>query len=132
MATPAANPTRTPTGILTFLGGLLLLALFAAIIVFWISAKGANNNIDQKRAAARIQTRETLAKENQGKLVGEGWVDKNKGIARISIADAMALTLDDLKSKQVTPSSMKVEAPLPIPAADPNSKEPPTPALPSA
>ena len=47
-----SNPTRTPSGIMTFLGGLVLLALFALLIVWWIGSTAAPKemNIEQKRA----------------------------------------------------------------------------------
>src|SRR4051812_10024223 len=103
MATSAANPTRTPSGLLTFFGGIVLLGIFSAIIVAWISWKGPKEDIEAKRAAGRISTRENLEKELQEKLSTSGWVDKNKGIARISITDAVRLSVEELKNKKVAP-----------------------------
>src|SRR5688500_6788845 len=106
MATSAANPTRTPSGLLTFFAGVVLLAIFAAIVVFWISARAPKDDIEAKRAAGRIETREKLAQEAQEKLNSDAWVDKTKGLARINLADAIKLTVNDLKQKKVAPSTL--------------------------
>src|SRR5688500_15554375 len=110
MATSAANPTRTPSGILTFLGGIVLLAIFAVIIVIWIkiSSRGVKDDVNERRAAGRIQTREALDKEVHEKLTTTAWVDKAKGVARVPVADAIELTVEDLRKKKIAPSQVKV------------------------
>ena len=68
----------------------------------------------------------------EGLALTGAWVDKAKGTVHVPIADAMKLVVADLRAKKPAPSSVKVEAPLPMPVADPNSAEPPPAALPSA
>ncbi len=125
-----SNPTQTPSGILTFLGGLFFLAVFAAIIVQRIHSYGPMQDIEQKRAESRSKTRNDIDRKYQELLNSDGWVDKAKGIAHIQIADAMKLTATELAGKKVGPSTVKVEAPLPVIAPAPG--EQPLPALPSS
>jgi hypothetical protein len=126
------NPTRTPTGILTFLGGLVLLVIFALLVMYWVKANGAPDEVSSRRAAARIATREQLTKKYQDQLGSTGWTDKAKGAVHIPIAEAMKLAVVELKSKKVGASTVKVEPPLPVVVPDPKATEPGPPALPSA
>ena len=126
------NPTRTPTGILTFLGGLVLLVIFALLVMYWVKANGASDQVSIRRAEGRIATREQLTKKYHDQLSTAGWTDKAKGAVHIPIADAMKLVLVELKGKKVGASAVKVEPPLPVFVPDPKSTEPPPPSLPSA
>ncbi len=126
------SPNRTPNGIVVFLGSAAVLIVIAALFVFALGTKKPANEVEQKRAAQRVETRAKLDGEALEKLNSEGWVDKAKGTVHVSIADAMTLIVADLSAKKPAPSSVKVEAPLPMPVADPSSTEPPPAALPSA
>src|SRR3954466_9477370 len=126
------NPTRTPTGFLTFFGGVVLLLIFAAIVMYWVRSNGSPDEVSTRRAQGRIATREQLTKKYNDQLGATGWTDKTKGIAHIPIADAMQLALVELKGKKVGASSVKVEAPLPVIPPDPKSTEPAPMVLPSA
>ena len=130
MASESIN--RTPNGIVVFLGSAAAFVVIAAIFVFALGAKKPANEVEQKRAAQRVETRTKLETEALEKLNSEGWVDKAKGTVHVSIADAMTLIVADLSAKKPAPSSVKVEAPLPLPVIDPNATEPPPAALPSA
>ena len=130
MASESIN--RTPNGIVVFLGSAAAFVVIAAIFVFALGAKKPANEVEQKRAAQRVETRAKLETEALEKLNSEGWVDKAKGTVHVSIADAMTLIVADLSAKKPAPSSVKVEAPLPMPVIDPNATEPPPAALPSA
>ena len=126
------SPNRTPNGIVVFLSSAAVLIVIAALFVFALGTKKPANEVEQKRAAQRVETRAKLEAEALEKLNSEGWVDKAKGTVHVSIADAMTLIVADLSAKKPAPSSVKVEAPLPMPVADPSSTEPPPAALPSA
>lgn len=130
MARP--NPTRTPSGFLTFIAGLALLALFARLIVHWISAESSTTNIDRKRADARVAARTAIDAKYAELLNSTGWTDKAKGVAHIPIADAMRLTEAELKAKKPAPSAVKVDAPIAVVAPSGPDAAPGPPALPSA
>ena len=126
------SPNRTPNGIVVVLGSAAAFVVIAAIFAGALAKKKPGNEVEQKRAAQRVETRAKLETEALEKLNSEGWVDKAKGTVHVSIADAMTLIVADLSAKKPAPSSVKVEAPLPMPVIDPNATEPPPAALPSA
>ncbi len=126
------NPTRTPSGILTFFGGLILLAVFAFLVVWWVRGTGKGDVLGNKRGAARYEARKKLEDQHHAQLTTLGWVDKAKGIAHVPVEDAMKLTLTELKGRKVEASTVKVEPPLPVVVPDPNSTEPPPSPMPSA
>src|SRR3954447_12486957 len=94
------NPTRTPTGILTFLGGLVVLAIFALLVVAWVRREAPGNDIETRRAEARKAARVELQKNHEQQMQTTGWIDKSKGIAHVPIADAMKLALVELQAKK--------------------------------
>ena len=126
------SPNRTPNGIVVFLGSAAAFVVIAALFVGALAKKKPGNEVEHKRAAQRVETRTKLEAEALAKLNSEGWADKAKGTVHVSIAEAMTLIVADLSAKKPAPSSVKVEAPLPMPVIDPNSTEPPPAALPSA
>ncbi|MEA3210478.1 MAG: hypothetical protein QOE70_3535 [Chthoniobacter sp.] len=127
-----APSTRAPNGFLVFLGSLAALLLGAIIFIMSIAAGPSAGDLDQKRADQRQATHERLEKEAAETLASTAWVDKGKGIARVPVTDVFAATAAELKAKKPAASQVKVEPPLPMPVADPNSQDPPPPALPSA
>jgi hypothetical protein len=124
--------TRTPNGFLVFVGSLAAVFLVAVIFVWTIASGPRPSDLDTKRADQRIATRAKLDKEDADALTTEAWVDKAKGIVRVPVASILAATAKELAAKKPAPSQVKVEAPLPAPVVDPNSTEPPPPAMPSA
>ena len=130
MASESTN--RTPNGIVVFLGSAAAFVVVAAIFIGALASKPQVNEVENKRAAQRYETRAKLEAEAQEKLNSTGWVDKAKGTVHVPIADAMTMVVAELTAKKPAPSSVKVEAPLPMPVADPASNEPPPAALPSA
>jgi hypothetical protein len=125
------NPTRTPTGILTFLGGLVVLAIFALLVVYWVRSEAPGDDITARRNEDRKKARVELQKNHEQQLQTTGWIDKAKGVAHVPVADAMKLALVELQAKTAGPSTVKVEPPLAIPPADPNAG-PQAPVVPSA
>ena len=126
------SPTRTPNGLVVFLGTAAAFVVVAAVFAGAFAAKKPVNEVEQKRAAQRLETRTKLEAEALEKLNSLGWVDKAKGTVHVPISDAMTMVVAELTVKKPAPSSVKVEAPLPMPVIDPKSAEPPPPALPSA
>lgn len=130
MASDSQN--RTPNPVVAFLGIAAAFVVVPAIFVGVLVAKKPVNEVEPRRAAQRIEIRTKLDAEALAKLNSEGWVDKAKGIAHVPIAQAMTMVVAELSAKKPAPSAVKVEAPLPMPVADPASTEPPPAALPSA
>ena len=131
MASEYSQPTAS--GVLSFLGVATVLFVVTIIAIGLLRILGTGGEtLEQRRAASRITVRNRLDMEAQEKLHSDGWVDKAKGIAHVSITDAIPLTVAELRSKKPAPSQIKVEPPLPVFLPDPNSKEPPLPAMPSA
>ena len=126
------SPNRTPNGIVVFLGSAAAFVIVAALFAGALAKRTPVNEVENKRAAQRFETRTKLETEALAKLNSEGWVDKANGTVHVSISDAMTLVVAELTAKKPAPSSVKVEAPLPMPVSDPNSTEPPPAALPSA
>lgn len=118
---------------MTLIWALFFFLIFALIVVIWMRRAGPTREIEDKRSAARIEKRQAVDKADQEKLTTAGWVDKEKGVVRLPIADAKKLVLAELKVKKVAASQVKVEPRLPLPPPyDPNAAEQPPPALPSA
>jgi hypothetical protein len=130
----ATESTRQqPSGISTLLWAVSFFFVFALIVVIWVRSSGAKEGYEDKRAAERLKIRQDLWTEADAKLATSAIVDQAKGIVRLPIADAKKAVIGDLKAKKTGPSQIKVDPWLPMPPPpDPNSKEPPTPALPSA
>src|SRR6266550_1633303 len=126
-----SNPTRTSSGFLTFVMGLVLLALFAWLIVRYVHKAGPEADLETRRGQARKEKQEKLVEAHIAQLTTTGWVDKAKGVAHIPINDAMKLAMVELKGKKVTPSSVKVEPAPPVAVQEPNA-EPQPPPFPSA
>jgi hypothetical protein len=124
---------RQPSGFSTFLWAIFFFFIFALIVIVWVRGSGPKDSYEDKRGLQRAQIREDLLKQANEKLASAAWVDQAKGVVRIPIADAKSAVLAELKSKEKGPSQVKVDPWLP-PAlpADPNSTEPPIPALTSA
>ena len=129
----ADSEARKSNGFLVFLG---CSAAIAAVIVFaagLLAREPKVATVDGRRAQERLETRLRLEKADFEQLTTASWVDKEKGIVRLPVGDAMKLVAVDLAGKKPAPSQVKVDAPLPMPPPyDPNSKEPPVFPLPSA
>jgi hypothetical protein len=97
--------------------GVVLLFLFFGIFVFvLVAATPHGDNYEEKRAKAREEKAKTIRDAASKDLNSYGWVDKNKGVARIPIDRAMQLTLRDLASKKPAPAN-PIATPAEAPAA---------------
>jgi hypothetical protein len=127
------NTRQQPSGFGTFVWAIFFFFLFTLLVVLWVRGSGPKQGYEDKRAEERIKIREEVQQDAAEKLSTVAIVDKEKGIARIPIADAKKSVIAELKAKKVGPSQVKVDPWLPMPPpADPNATEPPPPALPSA
>ena len=88
----------------TWLGVVLLFALFGVIVLAVIGPAPRSDDYEQKRAKAREEKLKTARGEDAKALTSYGWIDKNKGVARIPIEHAMELTLADLAKKKLEPA----------------------------
>src|SRR5215213_7729592 len=98
---------RTSNAFLVFLGSVAALVLVAALLIWGIAAGPKPQDLDIKRANARIAVREKLEKETSALLTTEGWVDKAKGVVRVPVADVYTVTIAELKAKKPAPSQIK-------------------------
>jgi len=96
----------------TWLGVVLLFAFFGLVALVILKAAPRGSDYEKKRAEARAKKLEEAQKEYLNTLTTYGWVDKNKGIARIPITEAMQIMLVELPDK-------KPKAAGPIAAASP-------------
>jgi hypothetical protein len=110
----------------TWVGVVLVFAFFGLLAFVAVKASPRGNDYEKKRAEARFKKLEDAQKENLAALTTYGWVDKNKGIARIPITDAMKLTVAELAAKKPTAAGPIVAAspsagPQTSPAASPGA-----------
>jgi hypothetical protein len=88
----------------TWLGVVLLFALFGVIVLAVIGPAPRSDDYERKRAKAREEKLKTAREEDAKALTSYGWIDKNKGVARIPVARAMELTLVELAQKKPEPA----------------------------
>jgi len=123
----------------TWIGVVLLFALFGLIALVVVRAAPRGNNYEKKRSENRFKKLEDAQKENVAALTTYSWADKTKGIVHIPITDAMKLTLVELAQKKPTaagpiPAESPAAAPAPAPnasAAPVSNSTPPPPASPA-
>src|ERR1700676_3455418 len=86
-----------------WLGMVLLFALFGIIVLAIIGPSPRGDTYEQKRAKGREEKLKAVQEEAKS-LTSYGWIDKNKGIARIPIERAMELTVAELAQKKPMPA----------------------------
>jgi hypothetical protein len=112
----------------TWLGVVLLFALFGVIVLAVIGPAPRSDDYEQKRAKARQEKLKTAREEDAKALNSYGWIDKNKGVARIPVTRAMELTLLELAQKKPEPAG-PIATPEPAaPGAATGAPASPTPA----
>ena len=102
--------TRAPFS--TWLGIVCLFVLFGLIVLAVIGPSPRTSDYEEARAKKRMEKLKALHEETQKDLTTYAWVDKNKGVARIPIDRAMAVTVTDLAQKKPAPAG-----PITTPAA---------------
>jgi hypothetical protein len=88
----------------TWLGVVFLFGLFGVIVLAVIGPAPRGDDYEQKRAKARQEKLKTAREEDAKALNSYGWIDKNKGVARIPVARAMELTVVELAQKKPEPA----------------------------
>ena len=114
----------------TWLGVVLLFALFGVIVLAVIGPAPRSDDYEQKRAKAREEKLKTAREEDAKALTSYAWIDKNKGVARIPVARAMELTVAELAQKKPEPAGPIATPEPPAPGAATGAPAPP--AAPSA
>jgi len=94
--------TRAPWSV--WFGIVLLFALFGLIVLAIIGPAQRSSDYEEARAKKRVENLKTLREEADKTLTTYGWVDKNKGVARIPIERAMELTVADLAKQKPAPA----------------------------
>src|SRR6266853_673079 len=95
---------QSPAPFSTWLGVVLLFALFGAIVVAVVGPSPRGDTYEQMRAEARAKKLKDARDEDAKALTTYAWVDKNKGTVRLPIDRAMELTVADLANKNPGPA----------------------------
>jgi hypothetical protein len=95
---------QSPAPFSTWLGVVLLFALFGAIVVAVVGPSPRGDTYEQMRAEARAKKLKDARDEDAKALTTYAWVDKNKGTVRLPINRAMELTVADLANKNPAPA----------------------------
>jgi hypothetical protein len=83
---------------------VLLFALFGVIVLALIGPAPRGTDYEEARARKRVENLKTLREEADKALTTYGWIDKNKGVARIPIERAMELTVAGLAQQKPAPA----------------------------
>jgi hypothetical protein len=111
----------------TWVGIVLLFTLFGIIVLAVIGPAPRGSTYEETRAKKRMENLKTVRDEAAKALTTYGWIDKNKGIARIPIDRAMELAVVDLARQKPVPAG-PIATPEPQAPASPASPAPASPA----
>jgi len=103
----------------TWFGIVLLFALFGVIVLAVIGPTPRGSDYEETRAKKRTELLKTSREEAEKALTTYGWIDKNKGVARIPIERAMELTVAELAQQKPAPAGPIATPPEAQPAASP-------------
>jgi uncharacterized protein (DUF58 family) len=87
-----------------WLGIVLLFVLFGVIVLAIIGPAPRGSDYEETRAKKRVENLKTLRDEADKALTTYGWIDKNKGVARVPIGRAMELTVAELAKQKPAPA----------------------------
>jgi hypothetical protein len=105
----------------TWFGIVLLFAVFGVIVLAVIGPAPRGSDYEEARAKKRMENLKTSREEAEKALTTYGWIDKDKGVARIPIERAMELTVAELAQQKPAPAG---------PIAVPEAQAPAAPASP--
>lgn len=97
-----AAHARAPLSV--WFGIVLLFALFGVVVLAIIGPLPRTSDYEETRAKKRVENLKTLREEADKALATYGWIDKNKGVARIPIERAMELTVAELAKQKPVPA----------------------------
>ena len=106
----------------TWFGIVLLFALFGVIVLAVIGPAPRGSDYEETRAKKRMENLKASRDDATKALTTYGWIDKNKGVARIPITRAMELTVARLAQQKPAPAG---------PIATPEPQAPAAPASPA-
>jgi hypothetical protein len=89
----------------TWIGVVLLFAFFGLLVLVVIGASPRGDSYEEKRANVRAEKLKAVREETNKALTTYAWVDKNKGVVRIPINEAMKLTVAELAEKSPAPAN---------------------------
>src|SRR5947208_10393296 len=92
--------TQSSAPFSTWVGVVLLFALFGAIVVAVIGPTPRGDTYERMRAEARAKKLKDARDEESKALTSYSWIDKNKGTVRLPIDRAIELTVADLANKK--------------------------------
>src|SRR5438445_10222394 len=95
---------QSPAPFSTWVGVVLLFALFGVIVVAVIGPGPRGDTYERMRAEERVKKLKDARDEDAKALTTYAWVDKNKGTVRLPIDRAMELTVADLANKNPAPA----------------------------
>src|SRR5205809_128636 len=119
MADPESlrNIARSHAPLSTWLGVVLLFALFGVIVLAIIGPSPRSSDYEETRAKKRMENLKNLREDADKALNTYAWIDKNKGVVRIPIGRAMELTIAQLAQQKpaaagpiATPASAEATA----------------------
>lgn len=88
----------------TWLGIVLLFALFGVIVLAIIGPSPRGSDYEESRAKKRMEKLKTVREEAEKALNTYAWIDKNKGVVQIPISRAMELTTPELAKQKPAPA----------------------------
>ena len=89
----------------TWIGIVLLFAIFGVFVWVVMGAMPRGDNYEQKRSEARLEKLKTAREEYKKASEGYGWTDKEKGIARIPVQRAMEVSVAELAQRKPAPAN---------------------------
>ena len=107
----------------TWFGIVLLFALFGVIVLAVIGPAPRGSDYEETRAKKRMESLKASRDDATKALTTYGWIDKNKGVARIPITRAMELTVAQLAQQKPAPAG-PIATPEPQATAAPVSPAP--------
>jgi len=107
----------------TWFGIVLLFALFGVIVLAVIGPAPRGSDYEETRAKKRMENLKASRDDATKALTTYGWIDKNKGVARIPITRAMELTIAQLAQQKPAPAG-PIATPEPQATAAPVSPAP--------
>ncbi len=114
----STGSTATRSAWPIYVGALVMIGVFLviALLLRGIAPSGATDEVE--KAEVRRTNLATLNESDQAEMTAYGWVDREKGIVRVPIEDAMAKEIETL-NRQKPRAAYAIATPPPAPAADP-------------
>src|SRR3989441_9538969 len=128
---------RSPAPLSTWLGVVLLFALFGVIVLAIIGPSPRGSGYEETRAKKRMENLKTSREDADKALNTYAWIDKNKGVVRIPIGRAMELTIAQLAQQKpaaagpIAKPEKQAASPPPAGSPQPSATQPPAPPSPA-